>query len=234
MDNITAKESRLEEFVSNPRKALWKLALPMMVGMMVQAIYLLVDTAFIGKWVGGEALAALGYVTPLLFILLGITFGLGTGVTTVIAQYIGQQDKKNADNSAEHSLLLGLIISAFIVIIGFVFGKSIIQLQSVNETVLEHAVDYFHILIGGSFFMIIGIFFRSILSGEGDTIFPMKVLGIGTVMNIVLDPVFIHYYGIKGAAIATVISQASVCLIFTYMIFVKKHTQGQQHPQAFP
>ena len=88
------KESRLEEFMSDPIRALWKLSIQMMFGMAVQAVYMLVDTAFIGKWVGGTALAALGYVFPLLFVLMGITFGLGSGATTVIAQYIGAKDKK--------------------------------------------------------------------------------------------------------------------------------------------
>ena len=67
--DIQPKESRLEEFIADPKKALWKLSIPMMLGMAVQAIYMLVDTAFIGRWVGGTALAALGYVFPLLFIL---------------------------------------------------------------------------------------------------------------------------------------------------------------------
>ena len=124
MDNHP-KESRLDEFINNPKKALWKLSLPMMVGMSVQAIYLLVDTAFIGKWVGGTALAALGYVFPYFFIIMGITFGLGSGVTTVIAQYIGAKDKKNADNAAEHTILLGLVIGFLIISFGFYFGEKL-------------------------------------------------------------------------------------------------------------
>ena len=99
MDN-QPKESRLEEFISAPKKAMWKLTLPMMFGMAVQAIYMLADTAFVGRMIGGTALAALGYVFPFLFIIMGITFGLGSGATTVIAQFIGSKDKKNADNAA--------------------------------------------------------------------------------------------------------------------------------------
>ena len=68
-NNEYSKKSRLEEFTSNPRRALWRLAIPMMFGMMVQAVYMLTDTAFIGKWVGAEALAALGYVFPYMFII---------------------------------------------------------------------------------------------------------------------------------------------------------------------
>ena len=88
------KESRLGEFIEDPKKALWKLSLPMMFGMSVQAIYMLADTAFVGRMIGGTALASLGYVFPFIFIIIGITFGLGSGATTVIAQFIGKKDKK--------------------------------------------------------------------------------------------------------------------------------------------
>ena len=85
------KQNRLDEFINNPQKALFTLSLPMMAGMSVQAIYMLIDTAFIGKWVGGNALAGLGVIFPPLFIIMGITFGLGSGATTVIAQMIGKK-----------------------------------------------------------------------------------------------------------------------------------------------
>ena len=87
------KVDRLNEFIKNPQKALFTLSLPMMIGMSVQAIYMLIDTAFIGNWVGGSALAGLGIVFPPMFIIMGITFGLGSGATTVIAQSIGEKNK---------------------------------------------------------------------------------------------------------------------------------------------
>ena len=127
------KESRLEEFIANPKKALWKFSLPMMFGMSVQAIYMMVDTAFVGRMVGGTALASLGYVFPYFFILMGITFGLGSGATTVIAQFIGAKDKKNADNAAEHTILMGLIIGVVIIIIGFYFGDILLRLQRADS-----------------------------------------------------------------------------------------------------
>ena len=209
--DIQPKESRLEEFIADPKKALWKLSIPMILGMAVQAIYMLVDTAFIGKWVGGTALAALGYVFPFLFILMGITFGLGSGATTVIAQFIGANDKKNADNAAEHTMLLGLIIGIIVILCGVYFGDRFIGAQGADPETLEVALDYFYIIAGGSIFMVLAIFFRSILSGEGDVIFPMKVLAFGTVLNIILDPIFIYYYEIAGAAIAT--SSAKLLLL---------------------
>ena len=222
--DISVKESKLKDFIQNPKKALWQLAIPMMAGMSVQSIYMLVDTAFIGHWVGGNALAALGYVFPIFFIILGITFGLGTGVTTVIAQYIGAEDKNSADNSAEHSILIASILGLFILVGGYIFGKQILELQGASGQVLDYAFAYYPIMLVGSVFMVFAVFFRSILSGEGDNRMPMMVLGIGTIINIILDPIFIYFYAIKGAALATMISQIIVCLIFIYRMFFKKHS----------
>tara|TARA_B100000401_G_C52793246_1_gene714550 strand:- start:163 stop:1506 length:1344 start_codon:yes stop_codon:yes gene_type:complete len=215
------KENRLEDFIKNPEISLWKLSIPMMLGMSVQAIYTLIDTAFIGRWVGWEALAGLGVVFPALFIIMGITFGLGSGATTVIAQSIGQDDKRKADFFAQHTIILGIFLSAIFIIIGFLFGENILSSQGAKEESFNYASDYFFTLIIGTPFMILGIFFRSILSGEGDTILPMKILGFGTILNIILDPLFISYFGVKGAAAATVISQFIVFISFVYILIFK-------------
>ena len=198
--------------------------MPMMVGMSVQAIYMLVDTAFIGKWVGPTGLAAMGYIFPFMFFLMGITFGLGSGATSVIAKYIGGDRKKDADNAAEHTIILGLFIYGIMLLVLYFAGEGLIKLQGADEAATQAAMDYFNLMILGSIFMILGVFFRSILSGEGDNVFPMKVLGVGTVLNIVLDPFFIKYYGIKGAAVATIISQGLVFAIFVYYLIFKHHS----------
>tara|TARA_B100001175_G_scaffold79556_1_gene66557 strand:- start:978 stop:2330 length:1353 start_codon:yes stop_codon:yes gene_type:complete len=221
---LTSSKNKLNEFINNPSLALWKLSIPMMLGMSVQAIYMLIDTAFIGKWVGGDALAGLGLIFPPMFIIMGITFGLGSGATTVIAQKIGQEEKKQADNAAEHIIILGVILSILFILIGIFLGDSLIQYQSDNNKVFSHASDYFYTMLIGTPFMVLSIFFRSILSGEGDTLLPMKVLGLGTVINLILDPPFIYYMQIKGAAIATVTSQAVVFIIFCYLMIFKKRS----------
>ena len=219
----TNSSSNLKKFTNNPQKAMWTLSIPMMLGMSVQAIYMLIDTAFIGKWVGGSALAGLGLVFPSMFIIMGITFGLGSGATAVIAQNIGKKDKEKADNAAEHIILLGILISIFFIFIGYVFGDLIIRYQTIEQEALNHASQYFYTMLYGVFFMVLSIFFRSILSGEGDNLFPMKVLGLGTLINLILDPLFIYHYQIKGAALATVISQVIVFIIFCYMMVFKNH-----------
>ena len=222
--NNEGKESRLEEFIEDPKKALWKLSLPMMFGMSVQAIYMLADTAFVGRMIGGTALASLGYSFPFIFILMGITFGLGSGATTVIAQFIGNRDKKNADNAAEHTILMGMIISIVIITIGFYYGDKLLGMQGADMATIDMTLDYFYIMAGGSIFIVLSVFFRSILSGEGEMIFPMKVMGAGVVLNIILDPLLIYYYQIAGAAIATVISQALVSLVFIYFLLFRQRS----------
>ena len=230
---IENTKNKLEFFKSNPQKALWNLSIPMMFGMSVQAIYMLIDTAFIGQWVGGDALAGLGLIFPPLFIIMGITFGLGSGATTVIATNIGKKDKKNADSAANHIIYLGTFLSLFFILLGYFFGDFMIKFQSDNSLIVKHASDYFYTMLTGTFFMIMSIFFRSILSGEGDNLFPMKVLGMGTLINLILDPPFIYYFQIKGAALATVISQIIVFLIFTFMLIFKKSSYINIKPFNF-
>ena len=171
-------KNRLEEFISSPKKSLWKLSVPMMLGMSVQAIYMLIDTAFIGNWVGFKALTGLGFVFPPMFIIMGITFGLGSGATALIAQFIGSDEREKATDVAEHILFLGIFLGIILNIISFLIGDKIISFQGASSDTLKYSLDYFYIMIIGSIFMILGVFFRSILSGEGDTIFSMKVCGI--------------------------------------------------------
>lgn len=214
-------KNRLDEFIKNPKISLWKLSIPMMLGMSVQAIYMLIDTAFIGQWIGWKALTGLGVVFPALFIIMGVTFGLGSGATTVIAQSIGEQNKEKADSLAKHTIILGIFLSAIFIVIGLLFGDNILSSQGAESESLNYASDYFFTMLIGTPFMILGIFFRSILSGEGDTILPMKILGFGTILNIILDPPLIAFYEIKGAAAATVISQFVVFIMFVYIMVFK-------------
>ena len=210
------KQSRKKEFIENPKKALWKLSIPMMLGMSVQSLYMLIDTLLISRIVGETSMAALGFAFPYLFIIMGITFGLGSGATAVIAQFIGGDEKQKANSTAEHILILGIVLGIVLNLLSFFIGDKLILIQGANQMTLMHALDYFYIIVAGSIFMILGVFFRSILSGEGDTIFSMKVLGVGTLINIILDPPMIYFYHIKGAAYATLISQI---IVFIFLLF---------------
>ena len=233
MDTNTESKSRLKTFLDNPSKALWSLAIPIMFGMGIQTLYNLVDMIFIGR-LGGHAITGIAFNMPLFFLVLGLTMGLGTGVTASIARFIGQDNKKEADNSAEHAVFMAGIISLSLSSIGLMFGKTILALFGAEGEILSLGWEYLHVMCVGMPFMIFSGFFRSILAGEGDMKFPMMVAGLGTVLNIILDPIFIFELesyggfglglGVAGAAMATVISQVIVFSVFVYMLFVKQHS----------
>ncbi len=233
MEPHSDSKSRLKIFLENPSKALWSLAIPIMFGMGIQTLYNLVDMIFIGR-LGGQSIAGIAFNMPLFFLVLGLTMGLGTGVTSSIARFIGQDNKKEADNSAEHAIVMGIVISIFLCSLGLMFGKTILYFFGAEGDILSIAWEYLHVMCVGMPFMIFSGFFRSILAGEGDMKFPMMVAGLGTVLNIFLDPIFIfdleNYggigfgLGVAGAAMATVISQVIVFCVFIYMLFVKEHS----------
>ncbi len=203
-----------------------------MFGMGIHTLYNIVDMMFIGR-LGGNAIAGIAFNMPVFFLMLGLTMGLGSGVTASIARFIGENNKRNADNSAEHALAMAAVIATIFTTAGLVFGYKILASLGAKGEILTLAWDYLYIIIIGLPFMIFSGFFRSILAGEGDMKLPMMVAGLGTILNIILDPIFIFELkkyggigfgmGVKGAALATVISQLIVFIIFIYMLFVKKH-----------
>ena len=232
MEINSKSESRLDTFLENPAKALWSLAIPIMFGMGIHTLYNLVDMMFIGR-LGGDAIAGVAFNMPIFFLMLGLTMGLGSGVTASIARFIGEKNKQNADNAAEHALAMGGTIAIIFTAAGLFFGKQMLSILGAEGTILTLAWDYLYIIIVGLPFMVFSGFFRSILAGEGDMKFPMMVAGFGTILNIILDPIFIFELeqfggigfgmGVKGAAMATVVCQLIVFIIFVYMLFVKEH-----------
>ncbi len=234
MKSSKSKESRLQSFSQKPKKALWTLALPILAGMAIQTIYTIVDMIYIGR-LGGDSIAAVAFNMPLLFFVLGLSMGLGSGVTASIARFIGARDKVNADNSAEHALLLAAFISIVMVVIGLLYGKQMLGILGTTPELIDIAWSYLRVITFGIFFMVFSGFFRSILSGEGDMKTPMVISAIGTVLNIILDPIFIFAlgYGVPGAAIATVISQTVVFFIFIYLFLIKEHTYVTFNMKAF-
>ena len=232
MEVNSKSQSRIQTFLENPSKALWSLAIPIMFGMGIHTLYNLVDMVFIGR-LGGDAIAGVAFNMPIFFLMLGLTMGLGSGVTASIARFIGKDNKQNADNAAEHALAMAAVIAFIFTSAGFLFGKNFLTLLGAEGKILILAWDYLYIIIIGLPFMVFSGFFRSILAGEGDMKFPMMIAGFGTILNVILDPIFIFKLekfggfglgmGVKGAALATVVCQLIVFIVFVYMLFVKDH-----------
>ncbi len=228
------RNERIEQFLKQPYRAVWTLAVPIMMGMAVQTIYSVADMIFVGR-ISASAIAALAFNMPLLWFSYGIIFGLGSGVTAVIARFIGAQQKDQAENTALHGLFLGLGLGSAFTIAAFLLGERILSFLGVPPDILPAAVSYFYILAGGFLFTMFGIFLRSIFNGEGDTKTPMKIQVFSTLLNIALDPLFIFGFsmGVAGAALATVISQILTASVLTYFLLIKKRTYVQLRLRNF-
>ena len=219
------KESRLDAFIANPYKSMWTMAMPIIAGMMVQTLFNVVDIMFIG-WLGADEVTAVAFVSPLFFIIIGLGVGIGTGTTATIAQYIGQKDKENAEKTASQTILIGFLSTIFLTVLGVIYGEGLLSILGAEGEILSIAYSYLRILTFGLGLVIFSMFFRAILAGEGETKIPMIIGLIGTVLNLILDPILIFTfdYGVRGAAFATIISQIAMVASYLFIIFVKKST----------
>ena len=140
--------SRLASFLENPKKALWTLAIPIMFGMGIHTLYNIVDMLFIGR-LGGDAIAGVAFNMPIFFLMLGLTMGLGSGVTASIARLIGEKDKSGADNSAEHAIAMAACISGVFTLLGLYFGKDILAILGAEGNILILGWDYLSMIVLG-------------------------------------------------------------------------------------
>ena len=175
--------------------------------------------------IGADALAGVGFVTPIFMILIGFGNGLGAGSSFAISKYIGQHDKQRADNGSIHAILIMFIISIIITAILLLFLKDILIYMGASQT-LNYAMDYGQIIILGSIFVILSNALYGIFRGEGDSKRPMYAMIASAILNMVLDPIFIYTLnlGVNGAAIATLISAFIVILVQFYWFYIKKDT----------
>lgn len=215
----------VEMLLGDPKKAIVKLAIPMMGAMFVQTLYNLAD----GIWVAGlgpEALAAIGMFFPIFMIILSFAAGIGIGVNAVISQKIGQGNKKAADETAKTAIYLVIILSIFLTIISLLLIKPALKLMGAQDKVLSFSLDYADSILYSIIIFMFSNVGNAILRGEGDAKRAMYAISIGSILNIFLDPLFIYTFrlGVKGAAYATVISAAVGCFLVIYWFFLKKST----------
>lgn len=210
--------------LGDPKKAIRKLALPMMVAMIAQTLYNVVDAVWVAG-LGSDALAAVGLVFPIFFIIIGVGNGLGIGASTAIARRIGAGDKKGADRVAAHALILALAAALVLTLPLILFGESIFMAIGAGD-VTPLCVDYAQVIFGGMFVIFIVTLLDSILRGEGDASRSMRMMIIASGLNIVFDPIFIYVLdmGIAGAAYASVFAFGIAAIVMGRWFFVKKDT----------
>ncbi|HEX2466446.1 MAG TPA: MATE family efflux transporter [Thermoanaerobaculia bacterium] len=230
----TDPTARLDRFLANPRRGMWGMALPMMAGMSLHTIYMIADLIFVGM-LGARELEAVAFDMPLVFLGLGVTFGLGSGVTAVVARYVGARDAAGADRAAQNGLLMGLVLTAIFTVVGGLFGHELLASMGVPADLLPIAWEFFGPIVYGYLFLVLSVFFRSILAGEGDMRTPMMIQGASTLLNIALDPLFMFTFGlgVRGAAYATVLSQAAAALTFVWMLYRRGRSYVRFDPRDF-
>jgi len=202
----------------NIRTLLFKFSLPAIVGMVISALYNIVDTLFVGRGVGPIAIAALTIVLPIQIIMMAIGFMIGTGSASIISRSLGKKKKDTAINTAGNAILLNLAINIVLMVISFIFIDKFLIFLGASKEVLPYAKDYMGIILLGFIFLSFCISSNNIIRAEGRPRAAMYSMVIGAVLNIILDPIFIFVFkmGIKGVAIATIISQIASCV---YIIF---------------
>ena len=219
------KETKgVETLLGDPKRAIIKLSLPMIAAMSVQTIYNLVDAIWVSG-IGADALAAIGFVYPFFFLAMGLSNGLGVGAGSAISRRIGARDKPGADNVAVHTIVIMLLFAVAFTIPFFVLAHDIFALIGAGKTT-GMAVAYGRVIFAGSIFIFFTNVANSILRGEGDARRAMYAMALGAGLNIVLDPIFIYYFGlgVAGAAWATVISLGVSSIIMLNWFLFKRDT----------
>ena len=210
--------------LQNPKKALIGMSIPLIISLLITSFYNLIDAAWVSG-LGADALAGVGFFTPIFMILIGFGNGLGSGAAFAISKYLGEDNKQKADNASIHSIIIDIIVSIAITIMLLIFLNPILNAMGAGQTI-SYATDYGVIILLGSIFIILSNAFYGIFRGEGDTKRPMYAMIASAILNMVLDPIFIYTLnlGVRGAAIATIISAIFVILILVYWFYVKKDT----------
>ncbi len=216
--------SGISLLMGDPKKAIVKLSGPMIVAMFLMSTYNIVNAIWVAG-LGSDALAAVGFVTPLFMILIGIGSGMGAGVASVISRRIGAGDKPAADNAAVHALLLIVILSVIFTIPLILLTGPIVNLFGAGKTA-GLATEYGQIIFLGMALILFTNIAYAILRAEGDTKRAMYVMGASSVLNMVLDPLLIYTagMGIAGAAWGMVISLVTVSGVLLYWFFIKRDT----------
>lgn len=200
-------------------RALLKLGIPTMIGMMTSALYNLVDAFFVGK-LGVSQVGAVAIVFPLGIILLGIGLLFGSGASSYIARLLGDKKYKEASECASTTLITSVGIGSAMICIMLVFLNPILRLLRSTDTILPFAKEYGVIFIIGLVINVFNITVNNIIVAEGASLYSMIAMLSGGVTNIILDPIFIFSFhmGIKGAALATLCARCVSFAIYLYYI----------------
>ena len=215
-------------------KLLIKQAIPASIGILVMSLNMIVDTIFVGQWIGSMAIAAVTVVLPIVFLISSIGMGIGIGGSSIISRAFGSNNFNKAYVTFGNQISLTLVLSIFFVIIGILFYNPLLLLFGANGAILDPATEYFNVVLFGVPFLAFAMMGNPVIRAEGKPKFAMYAMILPAISNIVLDIIFIKFLdlGMFGAGLATSISYA-VCGLFIFSFFISKKSELVIKPSYF-
>lgn len=210
-------------------KLLITMSLPMMISMLVQALYNVVDSIFVAQ-INENALTAVSLAFPIQNLMIAISAGTGVGINALVSRYLGQKEYETANKVARNGIFLGIVSSIVMAIVGVSIARIFFVFQTDSEAIIHYGTQYMFIITLFSVGIFLQITFERLMQSTGKTIYNMVTQGMGAIINIILDPILIFgLFGfprleVAGAAIATVIGQ----LVALVMSFYFNHAKNSE------
>ena len=215
-------------------KLLIKQAVPATIGILVMSLNMIVDTIFVGQWIGVLAIAAITVVLPIAFLISSIGMGIGIGGSSIISRALGANNPEKAFLTFGNQICLTVILAILFVVLGNVFSVPILNLFGAKGEILPIASEYFGVIIYGVPFLAFAMMGNPTIRAEGKPKFAMYAMMVPSVLNILLDILFIKYFnwGMYGAGMATSIAYAS-CGLYILYFFLSSKSELQIIPKNF-
>jgi putative MATE family efflux protein len=215
----------MKDFTSgNVTRQILRFSWPMVLGSLVQNLYHVIDSVIVGRFLGKEALAAVGASFPVIFTLISLVIGIGSGGSTVVSQYFGAKDLRNVAKTIDTLFIFFFLASAAVSVVGISFSGHIFRLLRLPEELMPDAISYLNVYFGGMFMMFGVSGIGSVLRGIGDSRTPLVIITAAAILNTILDLLFVLVFGwgITAVAYATVISHG-IALVGTIAYLNRKH-----------
>ncbi|MBC2581636.1 MATE family efflux transporter [Clostridium sp. DJ247] len=205
----------------NIGKLLWKFSVPAIIGMLVNAMYSIIDRIFVGRAVGLLGISATTVAFPIILVTMAFGMLIGIGAAATISIRLGQHKREEAEHILGNALILVIIVSVLVTALGLIFEEPLLVMFGASKEVLPLAKQFIRIILIGTLLQNIGFGLNNIIRSEGNPKTAMATMLIGAILNIILNPLFIFglKLGIQGSALATIISQA-VCSIWVLAYFM--------------